>query len=497
MSIKPEYLQVSFACKTKEEAAYLIMSLRDMKYASLQNVSDLKGGGKGAAKTYGNGYADEAPPVEGDSDKELNPAGMSKSKFADQVIALSAEQQQTLKNAYGQIPPSGNSYDDLLNHENGRFDDSRIPALTEMLNYDPFAMVIFKDLLVADVEACGKKMDTTKSIFVWHIEDDMWNYVLEYGGLPEDLEGAKSLLNAILEAVGKSDSRSNSYEKVTALENLFRTSDYLDAERREYMEKTYCHYLGVEMGVEKEEKFPFLNKEKIVADGGFNTGDAAIDALTSLIPTTGETPPTEETEPPTEPDSEIEGDGLADLLDKNEDKVGMMIKLYLTIGTTSKSDVDELIEQYLLTGTTDNEGVDDWLDDYLRDGNLDEEFESLLASMRKGNTKPSGSSIVNEILATYIRTGKVANNAILERCLRICDPGESSNTESGKTETGKQETEKTETETTGTSTPSSPYADGRIHFTVILGYNEDLLNAELSRKGLNFADKIPELEVAE
>ena len=102
------------------------------------------------------------------------------------------------------------------------------------------------------------------------------------------------MLSVILKAVA------NSNEKIDALENLFRTSGYLDAAKHEYMESAYCHYLSVKMGLQKEEKFPFLNKEKIVEDGGFKTGDAAIDALTSLIPT-GDTEPTpsepEETDP--------------------------------------------------------------------------------------------------------------------------------------------------------------------------------------------------------
>lgn len=508
MSIKPTYMQVSFACKTKEEAAYLIMSLRDMKYAdpNQMQVSDLKGGGKGAAKTYGNNYADEAPPVEGGSDEKLNPAGMSKREFVDQVVGLTTAQQNTLKSTYGQTPSTGYSYDDLLNHESGKFDEARIPAVTEMLNYDPFAMVIFADLLRADYEACGQKIDTTKSVFIKHIEDDLWLYALNHGGMPEDLEDARELLDVILNAVAKNDDYSNSYDKVTALEDLFRTSGYLDAECREYMEKAYCHYLAVKMGVEPEEKFPFLNKEKIIADGGFKTGDAAIDALTSLIPT-GETEPTPsepgETEPDeTEPDATEPG-GNAGSENAMKMLVGMALDAYMETGTAdyySKLvgiDIDAIIGAYLAGKSGE---YDELIDAYIEDGDADEALEELLyKSIRYPSEVPNTSAIQN--LLDKIENGdkirEPLDSAIMrcsanvtKRIKKELDKEKENNKES-TTETTSKET------AAASSQPSSPYADGRIHFTVTLGYNQELLNAELNRRGLSYGDKILELEVAE
>ena len=46
----------------------------------------------------------------------------------------------------------------------------------------------------------------------------------------------------------------------------------------------------------------------------------------------------------------------------------------------------------------------------------------------------------------------------------------------------------------GAVVPAEP-ADERIFFTVFLGYKQDLIEAELQRKGLSQEEKIPELEV--
>lgn len=71
MQMVSNALNVTFACSNKEEAAYLIMALREMEYADLIALSNLTGGGRGAADSYGDpdyvGYytPTEKPPVEG------------------------------------------------------------------------------------------------------------------------------------------------------------------------------------------------------------------------------------------------------------------------------------------------------------------------------------------------------------------------------------------------------------------------------------------------
>ena len=46
------------------------------------------------------------------------------------------------------------------------------------------------------------------------------------------------------------------------------------------------------------------------------------------------------------------------------------------------------------------------------------------------------------------------------------------------------------------STPAEPEVDTRYHFSVSLGYRQELIDAELERKGLSYSDKLQPLEVA-
>ena len=46
------------------------------------------------------------------------------------------------------------------------------------------------------------------------------------------------------------------------------------------------------------------------------------------------------------------------------------------------------------------------------------------------------------------------------------------------------------------SAPAEPEVDTRYHFSVSLGYRQELIDAELERKGLSYSDKLQPLEVA-
>jgi Tfp pilus assembly PilM family ATPase len=65
LAISPDGLNVTFACQDKEEAAYLIMALRKLKYSELTYISSLAGGGKGPATSYGPNREPEKAPTKG------------------------------------------------------------------------------------------------------------------------------------------------------------------------------------------------------------------------------------------------------------------------------------------------------------------------------------------------------------------------------------------------------------------------------------------------
>ena len=73
LSIAANGMSVQFACDSKEEAAYLIMALRELQYADLLSISNLSGGGGGPATSYGSG---EQAPKDGSGPSILLPNGI-------------------------------------------------------------------------------------------------------------------------------------------------------------------------------------------------------------------------------------------------------------------------------------------------------------------------------------------------------------------------------------------------------------------------------------
>lgn len=128
--------------------------------------------------------------------------------------------------------------------------------------------------------------------------------------------------------------------------------------------------------------------------------------------------------------------GIAAYLTK--DKMAELMSKYLKDGTTGNELLDLLIKRYMDTGTTGNATLDKLIKDYLTGAIVDGEI---------------GGDDLEDLLGSILGGG-----------------------------TG-----------TGTVTP----ADTRIRFTVTLNYNDNLKNAELIRKGLDYTKKISKLEVAE
>ena len=129
---------------------------------------------------------------------------------------------------------------------------------------------------------------------------------------------------------------------------------------------------------------------------------------------------------------------IADNLTK--DKVAQLVSKYLADGTTGNKLYDRLIKKYLETGTTGNAVIDKLIKDYLSSAIVGGDI--------------TGSDL-EELLGGLLGNGG-----------------------------------------TGTGGGIRP-GDTRIFFTVALQYNDNLKNAELIRKGLNYTDKIAKLEVAE
>ena len=438
LQIAADGMNVTFACENKEEAAYLIMALRELQYADLVAISNLQGGGKGPATSYGSGESSvEAPPTEGSA------AGVDNSVVVQLVFSqldkdamvslaknMSKEQFVALENAYGKQPEITASKLDVLKEENKETLtlQMRQDAIYDMLMNNPFAINRFSDLLSEDFQ---------------RPEPILWGYIMKDVvqlqregklelGTADNLVSVRNQMEVLINVLIKDE------PTVGAVEQLMCTD--------ETMEKTYIHYLEVQLGLREAELLPFLDVEKVFTDvlnGGFNTGDEALDeslnALISqdvwdLIDTI-----TDEEKMSQLVDKFLEegetGIDLADALINNyleagttgydmldqiiekflgtesmNDKMTQMLTKYLTEGTTGSEKFDALIENYLQNGTTGNAEMDEAINDFIKNGSLDDLLSNMLNKYIADGT--TGNTVIDGMLEKFLRTGSTGNTTI-------------------------------------------------------------------------------------
>lgn len=523
MQVFDNQMFVEFACQNKEEAAYLIMSLREMQYANPMIISDIWGGGNGPATSYGSGNSVEAPPTEG-SGQSISVV-ISNAMENGLLNDITIPQIQALEKAYGKQP----EYDeekhdtvDKLKAEEKYSADLRKPAMEEMLTTNPFAAVRFRDMLVQDFKSDKNAILLNDVTILIEAMNSGW-----LTNQPTNLEDAQKCMSDMLKIFTKTEARLNNLEKLLC-------SD-------EYMALTYIHYLGVQMEVYEPEAFPYLDLDKMVQDvatnGKFMTEDAALnDKLNALIPEIdtdatepdptqpsetqpgetqpdptqpgetqpdptqpGETQPDPtqpgETQPgptepdPTDPDSgEIFDEAYAELIRK-------YLQLYLTTGT-SNTDLDEKIEQYLKEGKTDDPKFDAAVEKAMDHEKVEDAlFAMLYLHTTLGKT---GFDTIDGVLDKYHKD-KTTGVPILDQKLAelmeklsatVTPPsvpgiGNNSGSNSGSSNKPSGSTGNSG----GSGTVVEP-TDKRLHFIVVLEYSEDLRNAELERKGLSYDDRV-------
>ena len=271
MQIGATGLNVTFACETKEQAAYMIMAMRDMQYADLLGVSSLAGGGNGPAETYGTGRDSEQAPVEGGSsvssadrqrlmdslDTDMDPykvgyyMGLGKNT-PDLLREMAA--------VYGAVPVS--SFESLEEVEADL--NTRSNAFYAMCTANPFAMRAATDMLYRDYMDGGELSG--------YLAEDLKASWYEHRS-PADLE--RDLEN-VLDLIYYNDNYS--------LEELFPAIEDLIV-RYEEAESWYLYYLEGEMN--GENPMPYLDLELMtddLLDGKFDSGYKDINTiLTNLL----------------------------------------------------------------------------------------------------------------------------------------------------------------------------------------------------------------------
>ena len=371
LQISAEGLTVQFSCSSKEEAAYLIMALRELEYMDLLSISNLTGGGGGPVDSYGPQGGDgeeggtEAPPTEGDfgslTDQqakmlaEMLASSMDQAEVMQVLMGLNEEEIALLESAYGKKP--NNNYSNLAMlrsaYANKDIFTQRCNALEEMLTSNPFAIRRFVDLAMEDVWA-------PDPILFWYIYDelmlpensDLLDMLMGDGNL-SDPDKAFDMMERMLVIMTKDE------ETLTATEDLMAT----DAK----MDRWYVYHLEMELGLQTKSSLGFLDMDRVLTDlmeGSFDTGDKNLNKkLNKLIPDEvwdaleAIKEINKKPGPGTDPDPDKKpgpGDySTAELLG--------MVYLYAQTGSTGDAYVDQLIKNYMKNGTTGDDRWDEWI----------------------------------------------------------------------------------------------------------------------------------------
>lgn len=559
LQINPDGWQVSFACETKEEAAFLIMALRELEYAELAMITDLQGGGGGAATDYGNG--EEEPPAEGSSDLTNYQRNQVLDKIvetADQdavwefVANLKVADADLIESAYVKAAPTANAtIADAKNQLAPTF-ARRSEAMVELLTRNFYAIYEFTHMVSADMDKD---------------EPALWTYLVDDLLMEEN----EDVLNFLMSTGHKDGADARAYN-LRLVELLIQDEAHLSAAEDllatdSAVAKWYVFYLETDVADYASLRLPYFNTDVLVDDlaaGGFDTSSrnldeqlnglihqsvwTMLDEFTTVDPaypdrytdlelhtmlgkylengssgdtdldkmikakikdgTSGNTrldnlidnydennppKPTEKpstpqpTEPkpttkPTEPekDDDVQDGEYAALLNQLSDaQLGLLINKYLSTGSTGMSAADEVIEKYLETGTTGDKIADARIEGYLVD---------LIEKYNKNGTTgiKSVDSMINKY-KTSKTTGYKAMDKLLTKHLDI------KQLVGGLTGNGT----KPGTGGGGAGGGGGQAQDTRIFFTAVLLYRENLIDAELSRKGLDENAKVEKLEVGE
>ncbi|MBR2048475.1 MAG: hypothetical protein IJ960_07750 [Oscillospiraceae bacterium] len=403
MQIAADGMNVTFACASKEEAAYLIMALRELKYADLNSISNLSGGGGGPATSYGSG---EKAPTEGGvtgindpqplpiPEETRNPvADLIASELTEEELFavlkdLTPEERDLLREVYGQTPggepaegEEPKKLDELKQEyaskptaEQKRFFEARRSATRTLLTMDPFAADRFLELLEEDY---AREED---ALLWWMILDDLAT-LKQQGKLDleniEDVSALRQQMDILVDVLVQDE------DHLTATEDLICTDSY--------MELSYLYYLEVALEQRQEEELPWLNVDKVIGDmiaGGFNTGSENLDeTLDNLI--------SEETRE------------LVDSLDTEEGR-RELLEGYFSEGTTGNPYLDNVVSDYLTNGTSGSAEVDRIITEFLAEDQTGEILDDLLDGYISTGT--TGNPDLDALISDYLDKGTTGND---------------------------------------------------------------------------------------
>ena len=382
MQIAADGLNIQFACETKEEAAYLIMALREMKYADLMGITSLQGGGSGPADSYGSGT--EAAPTEGGSSGDNAITNLVKNELSKEELAALAgsmtdEEIEAMEKAYGAAPGNSLGLAEYKAANNPSFDE-RKNAMELMLTTNPFAAhrFMWDMLIIADFDR------GSEGYLFPLIRDDLKPLLQGDPSIDEMMQIVVPAITQDEERLGKAEELICTDESITNVEGW------------------YVYYLETQSGA----GYPYLDMDKLAADlmddGHFNTGSDTLNPkLDTLI-----------------------SDETRDLLLKlnSEEEIGKMVNAYFKTGDSGYPVVNDIIEDYLENGETGIPAVDEKINAYIHSDAMAELISDMVDDyLEDGKTE---SPVVDEMIAKYLETGHTGNddiNAIIESYLQSED----------------------------------------------------------------------------
>ena len=490
LSIGADNLIVSFACEDKEEAAYLIMELRELQYADLAAITSLSGGGKGPATSYGSEEEEgEEAPTEGsvtltdaqiDTMVKLFAASVDTGDILEVALTLSPQQIEMVEAAYCKDPEiQNNTINGVMSNQGSAVTIlSRANAINEALTTNYFAMYHFFNLLGEDMMRDDPYLwDVIQEDMLAEENADIWEAL--YSGTVSDAKTLQNYTRRVVTILTKNE------ETISATEDLVRQD--------EFMEKWYVYYLEVELGLHESQSYPYLDIEKVLADlmdGSFNTGDKnANEKLNSLVPESAWkmlallSGKEEEQEIKPLPGNLTEDEMISiykkyisgEATDAQKQMAEAVNERYLANDLYGYDKLKALIADHLKNGSSEDKDyiIGSYTEADLRklldnlfsigttgSSQLDDSFKQMMAMICAGQS--TGNTKLDNLLASYIKA--YPNHAIVQEILASLT-GSSGGSGSGATDT-------------------------RIHFTAALTYNQELINAELERKGLSRDDKV-------
>jgi len=289
IQIADQALSLELATPTKEEAAYTIMALRKLQYATLpeHGISDLVKPTYEQAPTVGGpdlgsllgqlglGSLNGSSSLEDMLESLLNGNDFSAEEIVQRLIDLPPEQFDALEEAYGTHPTPNIKMADLLKEAD--FND-RKKAFEDMFSADPFAIYRFYQLFLIDNERPVRDMGDGRTPAVLH------------GDIYDALFEQEDLIDSILSGDAVDFEKAiDSLVACLTLDNACLTSAEKLMSEDSMLYDRYAFYLAVALGYEKPMDSP-IDIDALIRDLFFGTlpdmdnKEDLEDALGSLLP---------------------------------------------------------------------------------------------------------------------------------------------------------------------------------------------------------------------